>query len=311
MRLLFLGTPDFAVPTLRALHAAGHEVDLVVTRPDRPRRRSGTPEPPEVKVAALELGLPVYQPERANTPETIERLRAEGAQLGVVVAYGELLGAELLGTTAQGYLNLHGSLLPGYRGAAPVNWAIIRGEAETGVSIIRMTPRLDAGPVLAERRVATGTMTAGELSDRLAALGAEAMAEVVGRLDAGEQIVGRPQPARGGFFARKLTKEDGRIDWALPAEAIANRVRGLTPWPGAYCDFAGGGRTLRVVILEAEPVEGQGEPGEVLSADAGGILVGAGEGASMVRRLQPSGKREMSAADFVNGYRVAPGDRFA
>jgi len=311
MRLLFLGTPDFAVPALRALHAAGHDVALVVTRPDRPRGRSGAPGAPQVKVAALGLGLPVYQPERANAPETVEHLRAVGAQLGVVVAYGELLGSELLGTTEQGYLNLHASLLPGYRGAAPINWAIIRGEAETGVSIIRMTPRLDAGPVLAERRVATGTMTAGQLSDRLAVLGAEAMVEVVGRLEAGEQIAGRSQPARAGFFARKLTKEDGRIDWSLPADAIANRVRGLTPWPGAHCDFTGGGRTVRVVILQAESAAAEeGEPGQVLRADADGILVGAGEGAVLVRRLKPSGKREMAAADFVNGYRVSPGDRF-
>jgi methionyl-tRNA formyltransferase len=175
MRLLFLGTPDFAVPTLRALHSAGHRIELVLTRPDRPRGRHSAPEPPEVKAAALELGLPVYQPESANAPQTLARLREARAQLGIVVAYGELLGAELVATTDQGFLNLHASLLPDYRGAAPISWAIIRGETQTGVSIIRMVPRLDAGPVLAERRTEIGpTMTAGELSDRLAVLGAGA-----------------------------------------------------------------------------------------------------------------------------------------
>jgi methionyl-tRNA formyltransferase len=311
MRLFFLGTPDFAVPTLRVLHAAGHDIALVVTRPDRPRGRHGAPEPPEVKLAALELGLPVFQPESANAPESVERLRAVGARLGVVVAYGEVLTADLLGAAQEGFLNLHGSLLPGYRGAAPINWAIIRGEKEAGLSVIRMTPRLDAGPILAERRVETDAMTAGELSDLLAALGAEVMAEVVGRLGAGERIEGRQQPARGGFFARKLTKEDGRIDWTMPARDLANRVRGLTPWPGVYCDFVRGGSRLRVVIVRAEAVATKGGgPGEVLSAGADGILVAAGQGGLLVLRLKPGGSHEMDAVDFVNGHHVTRGDRF-
>ena len=323
MRLLFLGTPAFAVPALRALHAAGHEVALVVTRPDRPRGRSASPEPPEVKAAAVELSLPIYQPDGANRPETVSRLRPLKAQLGIVVAYGEVLSPELLAVTEQGFLNLHASLLPGYRGAAPINWALIRGERVTGVSIIRMTPRLDAGPILAERRVDVGpTMTAGELSERLAHVGAQAMVEVVGRLEAGEEIAGRPQPPRGGFFARKLTKEDGRLDWRLSAGAIADRVRGLTPWPGAYCDFVGGGRAvrselrLRVLVLQAAcALPGEGSPtvapGVVLRADpVHGILVNAGEGAVLVMRLKPAGGREMDAAAFINGYRASPGDRF-
>ena len=317
MRLLFLGTPAFAVPALRALHAAGHEIALVVTRPDRPRGRSASPEPPEVKAAALELSLPVYQPDGANRPETVSRLRPLKAQLGIVVAYGEVLSPELLAVTGRGFLNLHASLLPGYRGAAPINWALIRGERVTGVSIIRMTPRLDAGPILAERRVDVGpAMTAGELSEKLAQVGAQAMVEVVGRLEAGEEAAGRPQPPRGGFFARKLTKEDGRLDWTLSAGAIADRVRGLTPWPGAYCDFVGGERTVRILVLQAAcalPGEGSptAAPGVVLRADpVHGILVNAGEGAVLVRRLKPAGGREMYAAAFINGYRASPGDRF-
>jgi len=315
MRLLFFGSPDFAVPALRALHEAGHDIAVVVTRPDRPRGRGRTPEVTAVKAAALELGLPVYQPERAGSAEAVEKLRALSAELAVVVAFGEILSPELLSVTERGFLNVHASLLPDYRGAAPINWAIIRGEKTTGVSVIRMTPQLDAGPILAERRTEIGELeTAGELAERLSLLGAAAVADVVGRLEKGEEIAGRPQPSRGGFFARKLTKEDGRIDWALPAEAIANRVRGLTPWPGAYCELHGARRSVRVVLLEAVPAgatERWDVAGTILEADAAkGILVKAGQGALLIKRIKPSGGRTMNAADFINGYRVRKGDRF-
>ncbi len=314
MRLLFFGTPDFAVPTLQALHGAGHDVAVVVTQPDRPRGRGGRMGQTAVKRAATALRLEVMQPQSANDPGCVDQLRERHAELGVVVAYGQILSPELLAVTEGGFINVHASLLPDYRGAAPINWAIIRGEEVTGVSVIRMSPQLDTGPVLAERSVPImPDEDAGALHDRLARVGAAVCCDVVNRLDAGERMQGRPQPKQGGFFARKLTKQDGRLDWSLPAEVIRNRVRGLTPWPGAYCTFGGERREVRVTLLAVEAAAdgGRGAPGTVTDVDrGGGIEVLAGQGSVVVRRLKPAGGREMDASDFVHGYRVRPGDRF-
>jgi methionyl-tRNA formyltransferase len=314
MRLVFFGSPDFAVPSLRMLHRAGHTVMLVVTRPDRPRGRSGRPRPTAVKEAAGDLGLPVFQPADPNAPGAVAHVRGENADLGIVVAYGEVLSAEMLGAAERGFLNLHASLLPDYRGAAPINWAIIRGERETGVSVIRMAPRLDAGPVLAERAVAIGAdETAGELEGRLAAAGAELLTEVVARFARGDTPPEREQPRRTSFFARRLTKEDGRIDWSAPAAEIHNRVRGLCPWPGAYCDFEGSNRRESVHLLRVRAVPTgpkHAEPGVVLQAGDDGILVKAGAGVVRIMEIKPAGSRAMAAADFVNGRAVRAGDRF-
>jgi methionyl-tRNA formyltransferase len=315
MKLVFFGSPGFAVPSLRRLHGAGHSVMLVVTRPDRPRGRSGMPMATAVKVAAGDLGLPFFQPADPNAPGALAHLRGEGAELGVVVAYGEILSAEALATTSSGFLNLHASLLPDYRGAAPINWAIMRGEQETGVSVIRMAPRLDAGPVLAERPVRIGPdETAGQLEARLADMGAELLDDVVGRLARGELPEGREQPRRTSFFARRLTKEDGRIDWSAPAAEIHNRVRGLSPWPGAYCQFEGNGRNERVHLLRVRSAPAgpqRAEPGTVLQAGGDGIFVKAGAGVVRILEVKPAGSRAMAAADFVNGRAVRAGDRFA
>jgi methionyl-tRNA formyltransferase len=315
MRLAFFGSPDFAVPSLRRLHAAGHSIMLVVTRPDRPRGRSGRPAPTAIKKAAAELGLPVFQPADANTPGAVRHVRGERVDLGIVVAYGEILSAGMLDAAGQGFLNLHASLLPDYRGAAPINWAIIRGETETGVSVIRMAPRLDAGPVLAERRVRIGPdETAGELQARLATEGADLVADVVGEIAGGRPPEGRDQPRRTSFFARCLTKEDGRIDWTARAGEIHNRVRGLSPWPGAYCEFDRDGRSERVSLLRVRSVPAgppHGEPGTVLQAGEDGIIVKAGEGVVRILELKPAGSRAMSAVDFVNGRGLKAGDRFA
>jgi methionyl-tRNA formyltransferase len=316
MRLLFFGSPPFAVPALRGLHRAGHEIARVVTRPDRARGRHGSPVPTAVKEAALDLALEVFQPPIANAPEAVRALRDEGAELGVVVAFGEILSADLLSVTRQGFINLHASLLPDYRGAAPINWAVMRGETKTGASVIRMLPKLDAGPILAQTKVPIGPdETAGELADRLSSAGAELVVDLVGRLDAGERPAGTPQPRKSGFFARKLTKEDGRVDWRLPARAIGNHVRGLHPWPGAHCTFVGSERTVAVALLgfetsdeDADP--GSNGPGTVLSANAEGVVVQAGAGTVRITRLKPSGSRAMSAGDFARGYHVGPGDCF-
>jgi len=315
VRLIFLGSPEFAVPSLRALHGAGHDIALVVTRPDSPRGRSAKPLPTPVKELALNLGLEVCQPQRARAPAAVARLRAIRAQLGVVVAFGEILSSRLLSATERGFINLHASLLPDYRGAAPVNWALIRGETVTGVSVIRVVPELDAGPILAQRQVPIGDdEDAGELDARLADAGAEVIVDVVNLL-ACEEPPGQPQSTRAAFFARKLTKQDGRVDWSSSAEEIRNRVRGMTPWPGAYCDLEAGGNRHRVTLLRAETVDKAAaphphEPGTVIRADAEGIVVQAGASLLSIEQLKRAGGRAMSAADFVHGRHVKAGDRF-
>jgi methionyl-tRNA formyltransferase len=317
MKLVFLGSPAFAVPSLRALHEAGQEVALVLTRPDRPRGRGRKPGPTAVKRAALELDVEVYQPASANAPDAVRAIAAKGPELGVVVAYGQILSPELLGAVTGGFLNLHASLLPLHRGAAPVNWALIRGDEVTGVTVIRMEPELDAGPILAQREVPIRPdETAGELADRLAEIGAETLADVVDRLASGDEVRERPQTGEPGPPARKLTKQDGRLDWSLAAEDLRNRVRGLTPWPGAYCEVIGDDGAQRVTLLRVSVAEddaapGAEEPGTVLRTGADGIVAQAGDGLLRVEELKPAGARAMSAADFVNGYHVAPGNRFA
>jgi len=313
MRLLFLGSPDFAVPALRALHEAGHGIACVVTRPDRRRGRHGRVAATPVKTAAAELGLTVYQPETVNSADAAARLATCRAELGVTVAFGEILAPRALAAAPRGFLNVHASLLPDYRGAAPINWAVIRGETATGVSIIRMTPTLDTGPVLARRKIDIAPEeTAGELSARLSVLGAEALCDVVSRLAAGQTVEEQPQVADGGFFARKLRKEDGRLDWSRPAREVVDRVRGLTPWPGAYCEFRSADRSRRVTLLAAGTADGtgSGRPGEIVEAGREGLVVRAGDGAVRILRLKPAGSRAMDAGDFVRGYRVQPGDLF-
>ncbi len=315
MRLVFFGSPDFSVPALEALHGEGHEIALVVTRPDRPRGRGQKPAATAVKKVASRLGLEVYQPRTANSSDCVERLREADAELGVVIAYGEVLKPEVLATTREGYLNVHASLLPEYRGSAPINWAVMRGEQRTGVSIIRMSPVLDAGPVLASREVAIGPEeTAGELHERLAHLGAEALVEVVSRLAEGRAPQERAQPAEGGFFARKLTKKDGLVNWSRAAESIRNRVRGLRPWPGAYSYLRSDGDRLRVELLRVEVAavdDADAEAGTVLRADdAEGLVVRAGQGAVRILELKPAGGRAMSAVDFLHGHPVEPGTVF-
>lgn len=313
MKLAFFGSPDFAVPTLSALHEAGHEIAVVVTRPDRPRGRHGTPQPTDVKVAALGLGLPLLQPDSANEAAVVEHLVGLGIDVGVTIAYGEILKPHVLATASLFYINLHASLLPDYRGAAPINWAIMRGEERTGVSVIKCTPRLDAGPVLLDESLdIESDETAGELFERLAQLSARLAVEVIGRLDAGERWEGRPQPSKGGFFARKLTKQDGRVHWDWPADKVVNRTRGLTPWPGAWCYLRGQDRRVRVTLASVKPADGSlagGVPGEVLETD-GRIMVRTGDGIVAVESLKPAGGRAMDASDFIHGYHLQPGDRF-
>jgi len=317
MKIVFVGTPDFAVPSLEQLARAGHSIELVVTRPDRRRGRGLQPAAPPVKKAALELGLPLLQPRSINSPDSIERIRNTGARLGVLVAYGEIISPDVLAALPEGFLNLHASLLPAYRGAAPINWAIINGETQTGVSVVKMVEELDAGPVLAQRAVPIGPdQTAGELHDVLAAAGAELLADVVGRLDRAEPVRQQEQNEALASVAPKLSKQDGRIDWTLPAEQIKNRVRGMTPWPGAWCYFAGRDRTELVSLLEVQaekeaPRTPDAGPGTVIQVDSReAVRVKAGRGTVTIKAIKPASGRAMEIADFVHGRRVRVGDRF-
>ena len=304
MKLVFMGTPDFAVPSLERLAACGHEVAAVVTRPDRPRGRGRKLMPPPVKVAAHRLGLSVLQPHALDAGDFPDRLRRLDADLFVVVAFA-ILPRVVLNVPRLGSVNLHPSLLPRYRGAAPINWAIIRGETETGISVFRLTARVDAGDLLFQQPVGIGPdETAGELSDRLRELGADALANVVEGLER-DGLASTPQPNTGVTRAPRLEKEDGRIDWARGAVSICNLVRGTNPFPGAFTTWRG--ETLKVPRTTV--AGGAGTPGEVVMADGRtGCVVAAGDGAVALREVQPAGKARMSGAELARGYRIEAGE---
>ena len=315
MRILFIGTPQFAASCLESVHRAGHEVALVATRPDAQRGRGRKKSAPAVKAIARQLDLEVYQPLSVNDTAAVERLRGAGAELGVVVAYGEILSPRALLSVPGGFVNVHASLLPKYRGAAPINWAVIRGERATGVTVVRMTPQLDAGPILAQCRVAIGDRdTAGDLHDRLCAEACRLLVEVLDGLAGADGVPEREQPREGSSYAPKLSKEDGRVDWQRSAQVIDNLVRGLTPWPGATSRFAGPQRTQDVTLLDVAPsgeTDPGAAPGTILSVEEErGIEVQSGEGTVLIRRIKPASGRAMSGAEFARGRRLRAGDRF-
>lgn len=301
MRLAFLGTPAFAVPTLERTVAAGHDVLAVLTQPDRPRGRGHEPAAPPVKEAALRLGLPVYQPERVRRPEAVEYLRGLGVDAMVVVGYGQIIPQSVIDLAPLGIINVHASLLPKYRGAGPIQWAILNGETRTGVTTMRIDAGLDTGDMLlkAETEIAPDE-TAIELGRRLAAMGADLLVETLADLQAGS-IVPEKQDSAQATYAPLLKKEDGLIDWSRPAAAIHNQVRGLQPWPGAYTAFRG--QTLHVWKAG---VRGAGfgvrEAGRVRSLRP--FVVDCGEGALELMEVQLEGRKRISSSDFVNGQRV-------
>ncbi|HEY8368820.1 MAG TPA: methionyl-tRNA formyltransferase [Thermodesulfobacteriota bacterium] len=307
-----MGTAAFAVPSLRAVVAAGHRVPLVVTQPDRPAGRGQTPTPPPVKVAALELGLPVWQPESIRSEEACARLRDLSPDVIVVAAYGKILPQAILDIPRHGCINVHASLLPKYRGAAPVQWAIYHGERETGVSIMRMEAGLDTGPVYHVRRTPIGPdEDAPTVTERLASLGAEALVEVLRQLDAGTATARRQDDA-AATLAPMLTREHARIDWARPARAIHDQVRAFKPWPGAVTQVAG--RPVKILRTRyvSEGYEAQGRrPGEVLAVVPDGIAVATGEGALLLLEVQPESRKPMSGAEFARGARIGPGTTLA
>jgi methionyl-tRNA formyltransferase len=308
MRIVFLGTGDIGVPSLQAL-AARHDVAAVYTQPDRPAGRDLKLRPSPVKAAALALGLPVFQPEKIRKPEAVAELAAWGAEVIVVVAYGQILPRSILEMPRLGCLNVHASLLPRHRGASPIHAAILAGDAESGVTIMQMDEGLDTGPMLRAVRTPLGPEeTAGSLHDRLGQLAPAALLEVLDGLAAGT-LAAEKQDDALATHAPKLARQDGCIDWAEPAEEIDRRVRGLTPWPGAFT-FLPDGRMLK--IHRASPLsEPGGPPGEVLAASGEGICVAAGGGAMLLREVQAAGGRRQSAADFLRGNPVPSGTRLA
>jgi methionyl-tRNA formyltransferase len=293
-----MGTPDFALHTLQGLLDFGVDLCAVYTQPDRPRGRGKKLAPPPVKELAVRYQIPVYQPLKLRDPEVVEELRALAPDLIVVVAYGQILPRSVLDIPKYGCINVHASLLPRYRGAAPINKAVVDGEPVTGVTTMLMDVGLDTGAMLVKRATEIGAEeTAGELHDRLALLGREAMEETLQRLCAGT-LRSERQDDGLSCYAPQMKKEDGRIDWRQNAQKIHNLVRGLTPWPGAYTTLQGTVLKLGRTLPENSP---GGAPGTVLAAGAGGVRIACGEGVLLVRELQLPGKKRLAAADFLRG----------
>lgn len=303
MRLVFAGTPPFAARALAALHAAGHEIALVLTQPDRPSGRGLKPRPTAVAELAAGLGLPVAKPPSLKAEEARAPIAAVNPEVMVVAAYGLILPRQVLTIPARGCLNIHASLLPRWRGAAPIHRAIQAGDAETGVAIMVMEAGLDTGPVLLERRVAIGPAdTTATLTDKLAGLGAEAIVEALGRLDA---LEARPQPAEGVTYAAKIEKREAVLDWRHEAVSLDRQVRAFDPFPGAETLLAG----EPVKVWQARLAEGDGEPGTVLRVEGGCPVVACGKGALALTVMQRPGSRRLPAAEFLKGRPVAPGSR--
>ncbi|GKQ53236.1 methionyl-tRNA formyltransferase [Bradyrhizobium sp. Ce-3] len=304
LRLIFMGTPDFAVPTLLELVAHGHEVVAVYTRAPKPGGRRGLQlQPTPVEQEARRLSIPVLTPKTLKTPEALEEFRAHDADAAVVVAYGMILPQAILDAPKLGCFNLHASLLPRWRGAAPINRAIMAGDAESGVMVMKMDVGLDTGDVaMAEQLPITDSMTASDLHDALAPLGADLMVRAMGGLQRGGLQLTR-QSADGVTYAAKIEKAEARIDWTQPAHAVLRHIHGLSPFPGAWCELAGEGEPVRLKILRCELATGSGQPGDVLDDN---LAIACGDGAIRILELQRAGKAPMKAADFLRGTPLQP-----
>jgi len=309
MRIVFLGSGAFSIPSFEALQASRHQVVAVVTQPDREKGRGLGLQPPPLKPVALAHGVPVLQPSRIKHPEAQGDLAALVPELGVVVAYGQILPRSVIDIPPKGMLNVHASLLPKYRGAAPIQWAIAQGERQTGVTTMLIDEGLDTGPILLSRAIPIGAEeTAPELETRLASLGAEVLLETVEQLEKG---TARPEPQdhSRATLAPLLRKEDGAIDWRQTAEQIARRVRGFSPWPGTSATYEG----RLVKVLAARPVPGPtGEPGTVALLEPEGIVVVCGSGSCLrLESVQPESRNKMTASAFAAGQRLPLGARFS
>ncbi|EJJ30317.1 methionyl-tRNA formyltransferase [Rhizobium sp. CF142] len=307
LRIVFMGTPDFSVPTLRLLVEAGHQIVAVYTQPPRPGGRRGLDlQKSPVHQAAELLGLPVFTPVNFKDPEERERFRALGADVGVVVAYGLLLPEAILTGTRYGCYNGHASLLPRWRGAAPIQRAIMAGDEKTGMMVMKMDKGLDTGDVALTREVEIGpNMTAGELHDRLMQTGAKAMAEAMVKLEM-DDLPLTPQPAEGVLYAAKIDKAETRIDFSRDAKDVHNHIRGLAPFPGAWFELESNGKAERVKVLGSELAAGEGAAGALLTD---GLVVACGAGAVRLTKLQKAGGKPLAAADFLRGTPLAAGTR--
>ena len=307
MNIIFFGTSGFAVASLKALAGSGHRVLLVVTQPDRKKGRYLKLTPPPVKEITSGMDIPVFQPQDASSPESIERLRALKPDLFVVVSFGQLLSGEVLSLPKKFSINLHASLLPRYRGAAPINWAIIQGEETTGVSVFRLEEGMDSGDIILDKAVPVDKNDdAVTLAGKLSEIGADVLADTIGLIEEGKAGF-RRQDEKFVSFAPKLKKSDGLINWDLPAINLHNLVRGLLPWPGAFTHFKG--KIIKILSAETAPYKDNGErPGQIIGIERGaGIIVKAKEGALQIQKLQLEGSKPMGFEEFARGHSIQGG----
>lgn len=305
MKVIFMGTPDFAVGTLKSLIASEHEVTAVVTQPDKPKGRGKAMQFPPVKEVAVEAGIPVLQPRRVREPETVEAIRNIEADVIVVVAFGQIIPKEILTMKKYGCINVHASLLPKYRGAAPIQWAVIDGEKESGVTTMQMDEGLDTGDMLLKAVVPLEKEeTGGSLFDKLSSTGAGLLLETLAGLEKGT-ILPEKQEESPTAYAKMLKKEMGLIDWTKSAEELERLVRGLNPWPSAYSHL--NGKTLKIWQAEVEERDSENEPGTVVCVSKDGFGVQTGKGILKIRELQLEGKKRMDAGAFLRGYQMEEG----
>ena len=311
MNIVFFGTSEFAIPSLEALLDAGQKVSAVVTQPDRPRGRDLKLSPPPVKVLALSKGIPVFQPQDASGTESIDYLKKLGADLFVVISFGQILKRDVLSIPKLYAINVHGSLLPQYRGAAPTNWAVINGDKKSGVTIIKMNEKMDEGDMILKRETAIESEDTNiTLTEKLSDIGAKALLEAIAIIECKKEVKFEKQNSAEVTYAPKLRKGDGLINWNEPALKIHNKVRGFIPWPGAYTYYDG--KILKV--LQTEIVTSTDEPaddGEVVDiAEGKGVIVRTGSGSLAIQYLQLEGKKVLDSDSFVRGHRIARGYRF-
>lgn len=308
MKLIYMGTPDFSVGPLESLIKAGHEVVLVVTQPDKPQGRGKTEKFAPVKECALKYGIPVFQPQKIKKEDAVAYLKTFDADVFVVAAFGQILSQEILDMPKYGCINIHASLLPKYRGAAPIQWVILNKEKETGVTIMQMDAGIDTGDMLMQKSFEiTGEDTGETVHDKLSALGSDMIVETLSLLG-DNKIIPIPQKHEEATYAPMLTKNLGCVRWEKDADTIDHYVRGLYPWPGSYTFFEG----KKVKLFRVEPLDDiyKAQPGEVISVEKDAIVISAGEGSVRIKELQLEGKKRMPVKDFLLGYKIVPGMRF-